>query len=323
MNKLLKNLILRTYLVIPTLLTFFFARISTIEEFHGFCDFFQNIKFTIWAFTRQQLLGYDSTASIADMNRSWSAIEVKEASQNLKQIFLNNSSQLLLDETVWALCQKDSRYGICRASRLYASWKDGRNFLIMINNIINYPGPTLLICENENGDVFGGVNFEMWKEHGDDFFGTQQNVILSLKPQLNIIQYAGPESNYVYLNTKLKRQVKGIGFGGTNTCFRLFINAEMMDCYVSSMDKTYGKGDLFPSNESEEKVRKTFQPIRIEVWGFGGPQAAEKQAQMNGLIEQIKKDNRTVNKAALLENEFDKEYLLGQTFKKQERHRQS
>lgn len=53
----------------------------------------------------------------------------------------------------------------------------------------------------------------------------------------------------------------------------------------------------------------------IELYGFGGEKALEKQRESRQETADIVQSRRKVDKKQLLQSDFDKEYLLGGVFK--------
>lgn len=53
---------------------------------------------------------------------------------------------------------------------------------------------------------------------------------------------------------------------------------------------------------------------KVEIFGLGGLEALIERNEHRKMLKQLRDKAKTVDKGALLDNEFDKEFLLGNTF---------
>lgn len=87
-----------------------------------------------------------------------------------------------------------------------------------------------------------------------------------------------------------------------------------MNSYAIPQCSTYPHGPLF--NTQDTKGRLSI--VSIEVWGCGGEKAAVAQEAYRQSEAQRIQKSRQVDKAQFLDNQFDRDLLLGGTFKNQE-----
>eukprot|EP00388_Colpodella_angusta_P005050 GDKJ01015929.1.p1 GENE.GDKJ01015929.1~~GDKJ01015929.1.p1 ORF type:complete len:570 (-),score=107.60 GDKJ01015929.1:60-1769(-) len=71
----------------------------------------------------------------------------------------------------------------------------------------------------------------------------------------------------------------------------------------------------------EESFQSEFQVQGLEIWGFGGAEALEKQKYALSRDDAIRTERRQVDKSRFADNAFDREMLLGGTFKTNEERR--
>lgn len=211
--------------------------------------------------------------------------------------------------------------------RLYTSDTDGISFNRLLNALLGYAGPTiLLIKESENGGIFGAYSSCTWKE-GKDFYGDSDCFLFRLLPTLDIFRARGHKKHYVYCNPAARSKgydelPHGIGFGGNFKQLRLFLSETFDDCIASSTDLTYEEGPLLPpKNEQSNRnsttsalqqylqstnKRKDFDIHSLEVWGVGGDDivqsALKARKQQRAIINDNIQKARKVDKAQFLDD---------------------
>ncbi|KAG5177105.1 TLD-domain-containing protein [Tribonema minus] len=223
--------------------------------------------------------------------------------------------------------------------RLFTSDEDGLSFNRLCHSIMGYGGPSLLVLRDRvSGAVLGGVASDTWREL-NTFYGGSESFLFQLSPSFrvcqskpasernymylnlktkvlyhNIIEHCTAEGNYMYLNLKGFSLPHGLGMGGTRDNFRFFI-PESFDAEASvakSNCMTFEPGELCPS------ANRRFEIDSLEVWGLGGEEAVsaglDARMRHRAAVAHTLNKARKVDKAKFLDNEFDREFLLGKTF---------
>lgn len=192
--------------------------------------------------------------------------------------------------------------------QLYTSTKDGLSFNRWCHHILGYNGPTVLLCQDTKGAVFGLYCESEWKE-SNSFYGGKQAFLFQLNPNIMILQskVAG-NKNIMYLNTKGVSNPRGFGAGGSSpNAVRLFFHEDLDLCTCRSSGPAFETGRVASEKEFEIDV--------LEMWGCGNANAAaEAQKSYRKETAQLIDRARKVDKAQFATNEFDQEYLLGKTF---------
>ena len=162
---------------------------------------------------------------------------------------------------------------------IYNSNIDGLSFNRLLNAILGYGGPTVVLIQSVSGGIFGAYTGTAWKER-PDFYGSADAFLFQLQPQVAVYR---PKSsgtttmsssssssrgnntssskssgnknndtaNYMYCNSSARSRgydqlAHGIGFGGTVNQPRLFLAENLDDCEAGSQDLTYDNGPLLP-----------------------------------------------------------------------------
>jgi hypothetical protein len=68
------------------------------------------------------------------------------------------------------------------------------------------------------------------------------------------------------------------------------------------------------NNLGHTTASKNLRISKIEVYGLGGVEALEAQQEHRRILQKLRDKKKTVDKKAFLESDFDKEFLLGNTF---------
>jgi len=201
---------------------------------------------------------------------------------------------------------------------LYRDWRDGRSFNALLKGALHYEGPALLVVRTSTGEVLGALS-TCWSDGNGKFAGNSECFLFSLSSALCCMRSGSRAGNYVYLNSRNKHAPRGLGFGGQVGFFRLWLDADFEETYALQSDATYAGGSLV----SGEGLQLHFQPTLIEVWGCGGEEAKAAQAAERERVEGVRDQARRVDRAKLLENEFDREMFLQNTFKASEQEKAS
>eukprot|EP00435_Cladocopium_sp_Y103_P018789 s380_g4.t1 len=173
-----------------------------------------------------------------------------------------------------------------------------------------YEAPAVVLLQTQQGHVLGGLS-TVWTDNNGKYAGSTECWLFALQPAFTVCKSTSTSGNYAYLNSRNKYAPRGLGFGGQEGFFRLWIDADFEECYVLESDATYSPGLLHPSSGS---LQIPFQLAAIEVWGCGGLEAAKVQKAHRERVEGVREQARKVDKARLCDNEFDKEMFLGNTF---------
>lgn len=140
--------------------------------------------------------------------------------------------------------------------------------------------------------------------------GSSKNALFVLSPNLRVYRSkSGGNGAYQWLNSKSLTQPRGMGFGGTLDGFRVFIPESLEGCTAANSCPTYEAGKLIEG--------EAFEIQTMEIWGCGGAEvistALAAQAQDRATANETIRRARQVDKAQFFNNEFDKEFLLGNT----------
>eukprot|EP00933_Yihiella_yeosuensis_P019492 TRINITY_DN1578_c0_g1_i1.p1 TRINITY_DN1578_c0_g1~~TRINITY_DN1578_c0_g1_i1.p1 ORF type:complete len:492 (-),score=110.09 TRINITY_DN1578_c0_g1_i1:187-1662(-) len=192
---------------------------------------------------------------------------------------------------------------------LYRDWQDGRSFNALLKGALHYGGPALVVLKTDSGQILGALS-TTWEEGHGKFAGGMECLLFGLLPTFTLCRSSSRSGNYVYLNSRNKHAPRGLGFGGQVDFCRLWLDVDFEDCFVLESDATYEPGLLLPSTGLQTR----FQVSHIEVWGCGGEEALAAQAEARGRDESVRESARKVDRAKLIENDFDKEMFFSNTF---------
>lgn len=193
--------------------------------------------------------------------------------------------------------------------RLYTSTSDGLSFNRLMNSLLGYSGPTLLIIQAINGGIFGAFTASSWKE-SKDFYGNSDCFLYQLLPTTAVYRPRGSGTSYMYCNSEARSRgydqlAHGIGFGGDNLQPRLFIAESFEGNLALSNDMTFESGPLLPRSE-DGMSKTTFEIDNLEVWGVGGDavvaEALESRVRARAIKDANIKKARKVDKAAFLDD---------------------
>lgn len=227
---------------------------------------------------------------------------------------LSAESRILSDGLTLLLRASDARLWASECwEPLYRDWADGRSFNALLKGALRYEGPALLLVRTARGEVIGAVS-TCWEDGNGKFAGSPECFLFALAPALSVARSSSRSGNHAYLNARNKHAPRGIGFGGQLDFFRLWLDADFEDCYVLQSDATYGGATLI----SGDGLQTRFEASFIEVWACGGEEARAAQAEQRRRDEGVREQARKVDRAKMIENEFDKEMFFQNTFKASE-----
>ena len=123
------------------------------------------------------------------------------------------------------------------------------------------------------------------------------------------------QGQYIYLNSKISKSAKfpkGLGFGGDKSSARLWLDFDLdRGSYVSDSCGTFETGKLVETAGHEVAITI----VNIEIWGCGGEKALQAQQKIKKSDEIRATNARKVDRTELANNAFNREHLLGGTFK--------
>jgi len=237
---------------------------------------------------------------------------------------------------------------------LYSSDKHGMSFNRIAHHLLGYDGPTcvLIRCADEPVEtVIGMFSESRWKD-SNRFYGTPDNILFTLSPELKIYRASGgsgsgstsaasggggstsnanTSTNYQYLNLKTYGYPHGFGMGGHLERFRFFIPDTMDEgcrddkvCVANDSDLTFERGQIVAPSANQgfighiNDIGTKFNVECLEVWACGGDELIRTGLFAQSKDRDVRAENinkaRQCDKAAFAGNAFDQEFLLGKTF---------
>uniref|UniRef100_A0A1I7YRQ6 MTOR-associated protein MEAK7 n=1 Tax=Steinernema glaseri TaxID=37863 RepID=A0A1I7YRQ6_9BILA len=174
---------------------------------------------------------------------------------------------------------------------LFSSTQHGASFSKMCS-LVNCQGPSLLCIESEDGRVFGGyanAGFIM----GPGYTGDTGCFLFQGGPAMDIFSATGFNGNYAYLNHNQHSLPNGIGIGGHDTYWSVFIrekdNVGLSGANVSTFEKCHLAG------------KNQFEPKKIEIWRTGNKPEVRKYDENGVEIPQKSVIDQDPGAKALLE----------------------
>lgn len=154
-------------------------------------------------------------------------------------LFLNN--KILLDlRKEWRFC--------------YSTKTNAQDFDEFFD-LIALKGPTLMIIQDSDGNVFGAFTSTSWSDSQGGWMGNGDSFIFSLKPKMAVFYSTGKDDNIMYCSRD-----EGLGLGGRVGRHGLSISTSLASgTYHEDVD-TF---DLPPMMPEE------FDISHIEVWALG------------------------------------------------------
>jgi len=194
---------------------------------------------------------------------------------------------------------------------LFASRVDGLAFERLAQALLGYGGRVLLAVRDVRGLVFGAVSSCVWAETVVMTPCPPGGCLFQLAPALRVYAARPGRQPTVYLNSRSRTLPHGVGFGGDVRAPRLWLDQEFDACCARAFDDAYEPGALLGGVDPADEA---FRVDAVEVWGLGGTQARQEQARARADHERMLLNARKVDKRAFADNEFDRDYLLANTF---------
>jgi len=212
---------------------------------------------------------------------------------------------------------------------IYNSKGDGLSFNRLAYAIIGYKGPFIILIkhdsshseeeekdEDSNNEYTIGVYVDGEIKGNGKFGGNLNCCLFCVSPHFKVLRTINNKggTNYAYLNTiKIENSdfTYGLGFGGTMSEARLWLDGDDISekSYIKPEDSTYEVGALL------NKYKLQYLNIsKVEIYGLGGIDSLMEQNEHRKLLAKLRDKRKQVDKGQLLENEFDKEFLLGNTY---------
>eukprot|EP00984_Skeletonema_dohrnii_P035125 scaffold34618_cov202-Skeletonema_dohrnii-CCMP3373.AAC.2 len=204
-----------------------------------------------------------------------------------------------------------------RFHRLFSSEADGLSCNRLMNGLIGYGGPTLIIIRSKDikgkcgAGMFGAFTYSSWDKESGEFYGNSDSFLFRLGPDpMGVYRPKGEKSNFMFFNPEARSKgydqlAWGIGFGGTAQEPRLYIDEILDGSTAKDKDLTFENGPLL-SNKDESNSYCGFEVEAIEAFGVGSSQVIEDA--MNARDEHRKEAQKRIRnamkgaKAAFLED---------------------
>ena len=204
---------------------------------------------------------------------------------------------------------------------LFSMALHGASFRALASSIKHYPGELLVLVLDVSDRVFGFYsNRSAWTEtisEGRAFDElARDSVLFQLSPQLRVrrVNQRG-SSNCIYFNMNNANHVQGLGLGGKESSFRLWLDgADISSISSMAVDATFQVGQLLACDPAEEALVET-KALNIEIYGLGGSGALDEQQERKSVEEDVRTDRRKVDRVKLVQNEFNRDMFFGKTFK--------
>jgi hypothetical protein len=203
---------------------------------------------------------------------------------------------------------------------LFSLAQNGASFRAFGSAIKYYPGEIVCIIRDVAGRTFGFYSRRnIWTEtaYEPESFdqAARETIIFQTQPEIRtrrVNQRGG--SNCVYLNISNSNHPVGIGLGGRERSFRLWINGDnITSIYSMESDATYESGQVLSSHEAKETLIETTARA-LEVYGFSGNVGIEQQRNRKIADTEIRNDRKRIDRMKFAQNDFDREMFLGKTF---------
>lgn len=217
----------------------------------------------------------------------------------------------LSDQTLLALIAP----GAATPNLMFSSSVNGSSFRVLGPAIKYYPGKLLFLLKGSDS-IFGFMsNRSEWAETRGFDENARDSILFQLSPELRVRHVtARGASNCVYFNLTNPNHPLGIGLGGREDSFRLWLDGSNMGSVTCMQsDATFEPGHILSCAPTDSyEFRCTVHAI--EIWGLSGPDALYQQQERKGAEAEVRQDRKKVDKSKLLHNDFDKEMFFQKTF---------
>jgi hypothetical protein len=172
--------------------------------------------------------------------------------------------------------------------RLYSNDCDGFSFRTMLEAVLAFKGPTVILIRSTDdgspGDVFGYSTSCPWKTSRKWFGEGSDSFLFKVSPNLAFYPATGNGKHYMYLNLPSIRHAKdlsGMAMGGiAGDCPRLHLTESLEKCRACDTDVTYAPGPLL-SNDMEAY----FDVDVLEVWATNETQDSFERGVKSGSLQ--------------------------------------
>ncbi|KAE9358089.1 hypothetical protein PF008_g2830 [Phytophthora fragariae] len=167
---------------------------------------------------------------------------------------VGHQSAFLTEKHMQFLWKHLPNYLTCNQMELiFTTRVHGWNFLSFFSRLEN-KGPTILVVQDEHENIFGAFCPASWKR-STTFFGNGRAFVFSLNPQMNVYEWSGIDSSFMY--TRGDAIFVGGGNKGIALCLQL--------------DDRRGFTHACTTFDSPPLVDyESFRCETIEVWSFHG-----------------------------------------------------
>ncbi|ETK90381.1 hypothetical protein F441_06001 [Phytophthora nicotianae CJ01A1] len=185
-----------------------------------------------------------------DQFKLWSGGEGPNGGRPL----VGHRSAFLTEKHMQFLWKNLPNYLTCNQMELiYSTRVHGWSFLSFFDRLQN-KGPTILVIQDENDNIFGAFCPASWKR-SKAFFGNGRTFVFSLSPHMNAYMWSGIDSSFMYT------QRDAIFVGGGNKGIALCLQ----------LDDRRGFTHACTTFDSPPLVDyQSFRAETVEVWGFHG-----------------------------------------------------
>ena len=202
------------------------------------------------------------------------------------------------------------------ASLLFSSSRDGCSFKTLMPAIKHYSGTLVFLLSRKTDpmNVFGfGSTRTEWNETLSFDESAIDTCMFELEPKLAVRRpNLRGTSNYIYCNMSCGTRPVGIGLGGREQAYRLWLDGKnILSVSMMRSDATF-EPNHFVSGVTEDF--ETLDITSVEIWGFSGDDALKKQAIRKTAESETRNERKRVDRSKLVENEFDRNVLLSKTF---------
>uniref|UniRef100_A0A0A9WFA2 MTOR-associated protein MEAK7 n=2 Tax=Lygus hesperus TaxID=30085 RepID=A0A0A9WFA2_LYGHE len=197
---------------------------------------------------------YHSAFSVYEDHRTFIPLPVQDALVNIK-----GTTLLTLGDILFLNAALPAEYSV-KWRLLYSSSVHGQSWQTLCKNILSQ-GPSLVVIEDENNAVIGAFGPASWRLC-PSFYGNDSCFLFSLRPHLSIMTPSGFNSNFQYINSGAATLPNGMGFGGKQEYFGLFLSSDFGKGKVNNSCTTFNNFKM-PNDPKDFDVR------HLEVWGVG------------------------------------------------------
>ncbi|EGT53894.1 CBN-EAK-7 protein [Caenorhabditis brenneri] len=208
--------------------------VTELEHFFSTCPLFPHTA----AFIFQKLIDRPGDSKMPILS------EKSQLMGNVDQLILN--SHLPFDRRKeWTM--------------LYSNTKHGQSFSQLVKRI-NGEGPCFIVMRSMRGRRFGFFASEGFLA-GPQYRGSAECFLFQLAPKLATYSATGRTENYAYLNFQQQQHPNGIGIGGHETVWPLFIHEEFGGGLCQKNSSAFEP--CYLAEEEEFKIKT------IEAWRPG------------------------------------------------------